>query len=93
MFDDFLDSFWNLNSFKIASKIIKIFFFIQFLLFKWLESRGILIIDWNRLTMGLVGKKENLIEQSESLVTSLMEMGTFGMSIMIGIFLVSKITK
>jgi uncharacterized membrane protein (Fun14 family) len=40
---------------KKVAKVIAIIVGLELALFKFLESRGILVVDWNRLTAGLVG--------------------------------------
>jgi uncharacterized membrane protein (Fun14 family) len=40
---------------KKVAKIVAILVGLELALFKFLESRGILIVDWERLTAGMVG--------------------------------------
>ena len=60
---------------KMASKAVRNLLIIQFVLIKWLEARNIVIIDWNRLTYGLLGKEELVVDQTVRLVESLVEAG------------------
>ena len=78
--------------FKIATNIIKVLIIGQFLLFKWLESREIIIVDWHRLTFGLT-KETDLIKQADSLLNSLLETGSFGLAAIIGFLLVQRFSK
>lgn len=39
---------------KKIAKLIAVIIGVQLALFKWLESRGILAVDWERLTAGMV---------------------------------------
>ncbi len=79
--------------FQLASKTIQLMLVVQFVLIKWLEARGILVIDWNRLTAGFLGQKEFVIQETQSLFESLVEMGVFGASMALGFFIGRKITK
>jgi len=79
--------------FQLASKAIRTMLIVQFILIKWLEARNILVVDWNRLTMGLVGQKEFVIQQSQSLFDSLVEMGIFGAAMALGFFIGRKLLK
>lgn len=78
--------------FKIATNIIKFLIVGQFLLFKWLESRNIIIVDWHRLTFGLT-QENDLAQQAESFLNSLLETGTFGIAAVAGFFLVNRFSK
>ena len=78
--------------FKIATNIIKLLIVGQFVLFKWLESRSIIIVDWHRLTIGLV-EESNLFEQADSLFNSLMETGSFGIAAIVGFLVVQRYSK
>ncbi|MBT61459.1 MAG: hypothetical protein CMA63_07925 [Euryarchaeota archaeon] len=78
--------------FKIATNIIKFFIVSQFLLLKWLEVRGIVIIDWHRLTLGLVDETD-LIQQVDSMLNALLETGSFGIAAIAGFYLVQRFSK
>jgi uncharacterized membrane protein (Fun14 family) len=45
---------------KKVAKIIAVLVGIEMALFKFLESRGILTVDWNRLTSGMIGAGEDV---------------------------------
>lgn len=45
---------------KKVAKIIAVLIGIQMALFKFLESRGILTVDWDKLTSGLLGAGEGV---------------------------------
>ena len=79
--------------FQLASKTIRTMLVVQFVLIKWLEARGILVVDWNRLSAGLIGQKEFAIQEAQSMFDSLVEMGVFGGSLALGFLIGSKITK
>jgi uncharacterized membrane protein (Fun14 family) len=78
--------------FKIATNIIKLLIVGQFVLFKWLESRSIIIVDWHRLTFGLI-EESNLVEQADSLFNSLIETGSFGIAAIVGFLVVQRYSK
>lgn len=80
-------------AFQLASKTIRTILIVQFVLIKWLEARNILVIDWNRLTAGLVGQKEFAIQQTQSMFDSLVEMGVFGGSLFLGFLIGRRLTK
>jgi uncharacterized membrane protein (Fun14 family) len=44
---------------KKVAKIIAVLVGLELALFKFLESRGIISVDWNRLTAGLVGTAQD----------------------------------
>ena len=79
--------------FKVASKTIKVFFIIQFFIIKWLESRGILIVDWKRLTLGLMDVANSLDNAIETLLYSIVETGIFGAGILAGITITTQLNK
>lgn len=74
--------------FNFASRVIKILLVIQFLILKWLESRRIVIVDWSKISFGLI-EETNLVQQADSLLASLIETGSFGTAAIIG-FVVAK---
>ena len=78
--------------FKIASTTIKFFFVTQFLLLKWLEVRGIVIVDWHRLTFGSL-EETDLIQQVDSMLNALLETSSFGLSAFAGFYLARRFIK
>ena len=60
---------------KIASKAIRNLLILQLIIIKWLEARNILIVDWHRLTNGLIGQQELVLNQTTDMFESLIEMG------------------
>ena len=70
--------------FKMATNLLKWFVLIEFALLKWLESRGIVAVDWDRLTLGLVDIGIDASAQTQSLLVSISEMGTFGLGFFAG---------
>ena len=78
--------------FKIATNMIKFLIVGQFILFKWLESRNIIIVDWHRLTFGLTDET-SLVKQADSLLNSLLETGSFGIAAIVGFLLVQRFSK
>ena len=74
--------------FNFASKVIKILLIVQFIILKWLESRRIIIVDWSKISFGLIDETE-LVQQADSLLASLIETGSFGTTAIIG-FMVTK---
>lgn len=74
--------------FNFASKVIKILLIVQFIILKWLESRRIVIVDWSKISFGLIDETD-LVQQADSLLASLIETGSFGTAAIIG-FIVTK---
>lgn len=79
--------------FHMASKKLRIILLVQFVLLKWLEARNIIIIDWNRMTFGLIGNEDFVIGQALSLVESLIAMGIYGAALFVGFLVGRKIFK
>ena len=79
--------------FQFSSKYIQMFLLIEFILFKWLEARNIIIVDWNRMTFGLLEGPELLIGQAQTLFDSLVEMGIFGVSLVAGFLIGRRLKK
>ena len=78
---------------RVASKAIRNLLILQFVLLKYLESRNLLIIDWHRLTNGLIGQKELVIGQAQDLIDTVVEMGIFGAALAGGFLLAQRIGK
>ena len=78
---------------RFAVKAVQILLLIQFILLKWLEARNIIMVDWERLSMGLVEAQEIVVGQANSLVETLTEMGLFGASLAVGFFVGQKVAK
>ena len=76
--------------FKMATNLLKWFVLIEFALLKWLESRGIVAVDWDRLTLGLVDIGIDASAQTQSLLVSISEMGTFGLGFFAGFAAVER---
>ena len=74
--------------FNFASKVIKILLIVQFIILKWLESRRIVIVDWSKISFGLIDETD-LVQQADSLLATLIETGSFGTAAIIG-FMVTK---
>ena len=51
-------------AFKKIAKVIAILVGLELALFKFLESRGILTVDWERLSGGLIGVTESATAQT-----------------------------
>ena len=79
--------------FQLATKAIRLILIIQFVTLKWLEARNIIVIDYHRLTAGLLGKEEFVIQEAQSMLDSLLEIGIFGGALALGFFVGRKITK
>lgn len=76
---------------SMGSKAVQWFLIGEFILLKWLESRGILIVDWGRLTLGIVENSSRALEESLTVAQSFADLGAFGVSTAIGFYLVQKI--
>ncbi len=74
----------------ISTQIIKWFLIIQFGIFKFLESQGIIIVDWEKLTLGLIEVSQDVADQSVSFIVSIMETGTFGVGFLGGYTLIGN---
>ena len=70
--------------FKMATNLLKWFVLIECALLMWLESRGIVAVDWDRLTLGLVDIGIDASAQTQSVLVSISEMGTFGLGFFAG---------
>ena len=78
--------------FQLATKAILILI-VQFITIKWLEARNIIVIDYHRLTAGLLGKEDFVLQEAQTMLDSLIEMGIFGGALALGFFIGRKITK
>ena len=78
---------------RVATKAIRNLLILQFVMLKYLESRNLLIIDWHRLTNGLIGQKELVIGQAQDLLDTVVEMGIFGAALAGGFLLAQRIGK
>jgi len=78
---------------RVATKAIRNLLILQFVMLKYLESRNLLIIDWHRLTNGLIGQKELVIGQAQDLLDTVVEMGIFGGALAGGFLLAQRIGK
>ena len=76
--------------FKLATNLLKWFILIEFALLKWLESRGIVAVDWERMTLGMIDIGINTSAQTQSLLVSISEMGTFGLGFFAGFAVVER---
>ena len=79
--------------FQLATKAIRLILIIQFVSLKWLEARNIIVIDYHRLTAGLLGKEEFVIQEAQSVLVSLLEIGIFGIALALRFFISRVITK
>ena len=76
---------------SMGSKALQWFLIGEFILLKWLESRNILIVDWERLTLGIVENGNRALDEALTLAQSFVDLGAFGAITAIGFFLVQKI--
>ena len=76
---------------SMGSKAVQWFLIGEFILLKWLESRNILVVDWERLTLGIVENGNRALDEVLTLAQSFVDLGAFGASTAIGFFLVQKI--
>jgi len=76
--------------FKMATNLLKWFILIEFALLKWLESRGIVVVDWERLTLGMIDIGIDATAHSQSILVSISEMGTFGLGFLAGFAAVER---
>ena len=66
---------------------------LQFIGLKYLESRNIIIIDWHRLSNGLIGQPEPVIGKAQEMIDTLIEMGIFGTALAGGFLLAQRFGK
>ena len=78
---------------RVASKAIRNLLILQFIGLKYLESRNIIIIDWHRLSYGLIGQQELAIGKAQELIDTLIEMGIFGAALAGGFLLAQRFGK
>ena len=75
----------------MATKALQLLLLAEFILFKWLESRNIITVDWERLSMGLFGEGSETVGEVITILESLLDMGIFTINIAIGFFIVRKL--
>jgi uncharacterized membrane protein (Fun14 family) len=63
---------------KKVANLIAVIVGLELLLFRYLESRGILSVDWERLTAGIVKASERGQEQGVSWLTTLISTAGVG---------------
>ena len=78
---------------RVASKAVRNLLILQFIGLKYLESRNIIIIDWHRLSNGLIGQQELAIGKAQEMIDTVVEMGFFGVALAAGFLLVQRIGK
>lgn len=78
---------------RVASKAIRNLLILQFIGLKYLESRNIVIIDWHRLSNGLIGQQELAIGKAQEMFDTLIEMGIFGAALAGGFLLAQRFGK
>jgi uncharacterized membrane protein (Fun14 family) len=78
---------------RVASKGIRNLLIIQFIGLKYLESRNILIIDWHRLSNGLIGQQELTVGKAQEMLDTVIEMGIFGVALAGGFLLAQRFGK
>ena len=78
---------------RVASKAVRNLLILQFIGLKYLESRNIIIIDWHRLSNGLIGQQELAIGKAQEMIETVVEMGIFGVALAAGFLLVQRIGK
>jgi uncharacterized membrane protein (Fun14 family) len=76
---------------ELTTQIIKWFLLIQFGILKFLESRDIIIVDWEKLSWGLIEISQDVAEQSVSIIVSIMETGAFGVGFLGGYTMLGNI--
>ena len=78
---------------KVASKTVRNMLILQFIVLKYLESRNILIVDWHRLTGGMLGSQEVVVGRAQELIDTVAEMGVFGTALAGGFLLAQRFCK
>ena len=76
---------------SMATNIFRLFLIGEIILFKWLESRDIIVVNWERLTLGLLENGTAAAQEALTLLESSIELSTYGLSIVLGFILVRKI--
>ena len=77
---------------RVDSKAIRNLLILQFIGLKYLQSRNI-IIDWHRLSNGLIGQQELSIGKAQEMIDTLIEMGIFGAALAGGFLLAQRFGK
>jgi len=76
---------------SMAAKFLQWFLIGEIIVLKWLESRDIVVVDWERLTLGIAGNSTVFAQEALTLLESTIELGAYGLSITAGFMLVRKI--
>ena len=76
---------------SMATKLLKWLLIGEIILFKWLESRDIIVVNWERLTLGVLENGAAVAQDALTLLESTIELSTYGLSITLGFILVRKI--
>jgi uncharacterized membrane protein (Fun14 family) len=72
---------------KKVAKVIAIIVGAELVLFKYLESQGIITVDWNRISAGLVGAAEGAQEQAPNLIETFVSTAGIGAGFAGGFYL------
>lgn len=72
---------------KKVSKLIAVLIGAELVLFKWLETRGIITVDWERLTAGLISTGSSAAQEAPSVLSSLVSTLGLGASFTAGFVL------
>jgi uncharacterized membrane protein (Fun14 family) len=72
---------------KKVAKLIAVLIGAELVLFKFLESRGILTVDWNRLTAGIVSAGESAAGQAQGWIETFVSTAGIGAGFVGGFYL------
>ena len=76
----------------ISVQIVKWIMLMQFAFLKFLESREVIIVDWEKLTFGILEVSQELGDQAATILLTILETGSFGIGFFGGYALKSRVT-
>ena len=76
----------------ITVKLVKWIMLAQFIFLKFLESREIIIVDWGKLSFGILEVSQELGNQATTLLITILETGSFGVGFFGGYTLKTRFT-
>lgn len=76
---------------SMATKILQCLLLGEIILLKWLESRDIIVVNWERLTLGLLENGTIVAQEALTIIESVIELSSYGLSFILGFILVRKI--
>ena len=75
----------------ITVQLVKWIMLGEFVFLKFLESRDIIVVDWEKLTLGIVEVSHELGVQTSSILVTILETGSFGVGFFAGYALKGRV--